>query len=544
MSTPDTKTADPTPVLIYDTTLRDGTQGEGIQLSVREKLRATEVLDEVGVAYIEGGWPGSNPRDEAYFKEARELNLQHAKLTAFGATRRAGLKCEDDPSIQALLAAETPAVTVFGKTWTLHVANALRIAPERNLELISDSVEYLRSRVDEVIFDAEHFFDGYESNAEYALAAIAAAAAGGANTVVLCDTNGGTLTSRVGEIVAHAKEVVGCGIGIHTHNDSELAVANSLAAVESGAVMVQGTINGIGERCGNANLVSVMAALELKMGRKCLSNGGIDRLTFLSRALDEIANRVPWRGQPYVGSSAFAHKGGVHASAMMKDSRTYEHVSPEDVGNQRRLLVSDLAGRATIVAKMRECGVEMELRDPHVQEVLDRIKALENEGYQYEGAEASLKLLVDDVLGCRRSYFTLEELDVTVSMEGKGDFGTESGRAVAKMQVRVGGVTESSRAAGNGPVNAMDRALRRVVNRVYPALEEVRLVDYKVRILSGAAGTDSVVRVLILSTDGDSVWGTVGASSNIIEASWEALAHALEYKLTIEDVPPASGPAS
>ena len=518
-------------VLIYDTTLRDGTQGEGFQLSVDEKLQVAEILDDLGVAYIEGGWPGSNPRDEMFFEAVRKLNLTHARLTAFGATRRASLSCDEDASIQALLRSNTPAVTVFGKSWTLHVATALRIAPEANLELIHDTVSYLKKRVDTVVFDAEHFFDGYADSSDYAMAAIASAVEGGADVITLCDTNGGTLPSKLGQIVGTVVERIGCPVGIHTHNDSELAVANSLMAVEAGATMVQGTINGVGERCGNANLISVIAGLELKMGKTSLANGGIERLTHVSRAIDELANRVPWTGQPYVGNSAFAHKGGVHVSAVTKDSRTYQHIEPEAGGNQRRILVSDLSGKATIFSKMADYGVDISADDPRSAEILERIKALENEGYQYEGAEGSLRLLVDEVLGERRIYFSLEDIDVQVSMEGDGSRVADESRAVARVRVRIGVTSEAARAAGNGPVHAMDRALRKVVNRLYPQLQTVRLIDYKVRILSGPAGTDSIVRVLIQSTDGESVWGTVGASTNIIEASWQALVEALEFKL-------------
>lgn len=526
-------------VKVYDTTLRDGCQAEQVSFSVEDKLRVARRLIDLGVAYVEGGWPHeTNSADLEFFQQARDLDWGQTKLAAFGSTRRKDTNAAEDSILRYLVESQAPVVAIVGKSWELHVTDVLGTSRDENLAMIEDSVAFVKNQGREVIFDAEHFFDGYTSDPEYALAAIGAAEEGGADAVVLCDTNGGTLTSRLGPIVSHVCDDLGCAVGIHTHNDAELAVANSLTAVESGASIVQGTINGVGERCGNANLVSIIAGLQLKMGVSCLPNGGVDRLTYLSRSLDEIANRVPWRGQPYVGSSAFAHKGGVHVSAVTKDSRTYEHITPAAVGNQRHILVSDLSGRAAIVAKMRERGVEMEPGDPHVQEVLDRIKALENEGYQYEGAEGSFQLLVDEVMARRKSYFALEELDVTVSMEGEGDFGTESSRSVARMRIRVGDVIESSRAAGNGPVHAMDRALCRVLDRIYPALEDVRLVDYKVRIVSGTSGTDSIVRVLILSCDRTSEWGTVGASTNIIEASWQALSDALEYKLARENVEP------
>jgi 2-isopropylmalate synthase len=521
-----------TDVLIYDTTLRDGTQGEGFQLSVREKLAVAELLDELGVAHIEGGWPGSNPRDEAFFREARALRLQRARLTAFGATRRAKMSCDADPSIQALLASETPTVTVFGKTWTFHATHALGITPEQNLEIIADTVAYLRSRCDEVIFDAEHFFDGWADDADYALAALRAAADAGAHWVVLCDTNGGTLTRVISEVVARVARELPCPIGIHTHNDAELAVANSLAAVDAGATMVQGTINGHGERCGNANLISIIPGLELKMGRRCLPEGGLRTLTHVSRALDEITNQVPWTGRPYVGASAFAHKGGVHVSAVLKDARTYEHITPETVGNERRILISDLSGRANIDAKLAQHGLDANADEAGARAILARVKDLEAKGYQFEGAEASFRLLVDEALGRRKHHFDLDDLDVTVSLNGAA--GTPA-TAVARLRVRVDGDVREGAAIGNGPVDALDHALRALVQKAYPVLEGVRLVDYKVRILASSEGTEAVVRVLIQSTDGHDYWGTVGVSTNIIEASWLALADSFEYKLLLAE---------
>jgi 2-isopropylmalate synthase len=528
-------------VILYDTSLRDGTQGEGIQLSVSDKLQAAQLIEELGIRYIEGGWPGSNPRDEQFFAEAKtSLRLRHAKLCAFGATRRAGIRCEQDANLQMLLGAEVPALTIFGKAWKLHARDALRITPEENLELIEDSVRYLRHRVDEVIFDAEHFFDGYADDPAYAVAALRAAQSGGATFLVLCDTNGGTLPTAIEAAVRAVASQLKTPLGIHTHNDSELAVANSLAAVGAGARMVQGTINGYGERCGNANLVSVIPALKLKMGIDCLSDAQLERLRHVSRGMDELANRVPWPQQPYVGQSAFAHKGGVHVDAVKKNSRTYEHIEPEAVGNQRRILVSDLSGRTNVELKARELGVELDAKGPETRAILDRIKELENAGYQFETASASFKLMLDEALGQRPHYFTLRDLTVTARIhDDRGSFGAASGNdTTANLEIEVGGEVARASADGKGPVHAMDTALRALICKFYPSLHDVRLLDYKVRVLSSGEGTGSIVRVLIQSSDGTDDWDTVGVSPNMIHASWDAMVDALEYKLVRDGIAP------
>ena len=521
-------------VIIYDTSLRDGTQGEGVQMSVADKLAIARMLADLGVGYIEGGWPGSNPRDEQFFTEARALSLGNTKLAAFGATRRAGVPCENDASIQALLRAETPVITIFGKAWKFQATAALRISPDANLDLIEDSVRYLKARVGEVLFDAEHFFDGYADDQAYALAALAAADRGGADYLVLCDTNGGSLpnfiTSAVHDVISRFKTPV----GIHVHNDGELAVANSLAAVTAGAKMVQGTINGTGERCGNANLISVIPALALKMGIECIPRDKLVNLTRLSHTVDELSNRAPWTAQPYVGMSAFAHKGGVHVDAIKKDSRTYEHIEPELVGNTRRILVSDLSGKANIELKAQQFGVDL-TNTTQTREILARLKDLENKGYQFEGAEASFKLVIDEATGKRPTFFTLKKLEVSVELEDKSD-GVAS--TTARIVVDVGGVTGETRTVGAGPVNAMDVGLRNLIEKFYPSLKGVRLVDYKVRVMSSGDGTESIVRVLVQSTDGDETWGTVGVSQNIIQASWQALVDALDYKLVKDKVEP------
>ncbi|MET0384450.1 MAG: citramalate synthase [Polyangiales bacterium] len=526
-------------VILYDTSLRDGTQGEGVQLAVADKLKAAKLLEELGIRYIEGGWPGSNPRDEQFFEEAkRTLKLSHAKLAAFGSTRRAGIRCEQDANLQRLLEAETPAITIFGKTWKLHAREALRISPEENLELIEDSVRYLRQRVDDVIFDAEHFFDGYADDPTYALAALRAAHRGGASYLTLCDTNGGTLPQAVEAAVQHVQRELGCQLGIHTHNDSELAVANSLAAVASGARMVQGTINGYGERCGNANLISIIPTLKLKLGIDCLSAEQLTRLKHVSRSMDELANRTPWSQQPYVGQSAFAHKGGVHVDAVKKNARTYEHVEPEAVGNERRILVSDLSGRANVELKARELGLELDPKSPETAAILSHIKELEQRGYVFETAGASFKLVLDEALGRRPRYFSLRDLTVVTRISDHADPDGDAFDTTATLEIEVGGELARTSARGNGPVHAMDKGLRALIDRFYPSLLSMRLVDYKVRVLSSGDGTGSVVRVLIESCDGDDMWSTVGVSPNVIHASWDAMVDALEYKLMQDGVEP------
>lgn len=524
----------PDHVILYDTTLRDGTQGEDTQMSVRDKLQVAELLDELGIAYIEGGWPGSNPRDEAFFAEAKQLNLRTSKLAAFGATRRAGVRCEEDPSLQALIRSEVPVLTIFGKAWDFQATAALRISPEENLELIRDTIQYLKRYANEVIFDAEHFFDGYKADAGYAINALRAAREGGADFLALCDTNGGSLPDEIEAAVCHAATLE-TPIGIHCHNDAELAVANTLAAVRAGAIMVQGTVNGYGERCGNANLISIIPGLQLKMGVRCVTDAQLGRLRMVARTVDEIANRTPIASQPYVGRSAFAHKGGVHVDAVKKNSKTYEHIEPEKVGNKRRILLSDLSGKANIELKAKELGLELDPKAPETRKILDHLKDLENRGYQFESAGASFKLVIEEAIGKRPHYFDLRDLQVRVGFGDKHPETTE-GETSVHIEISVNGEIAFTTATGNGPVHAMDKALRSLLEKFYPELDDMRLVDYKVRVLTSADGTGSVVRVLIQSADHDETWGTVGVSPNIIHASWDALLDAISYKLMKSDL--------
>ena len=508
---------------IYDTTLRDGTQGEAINFSVADKCRIAEVLDELGVDFIEGGWPGSNPRDVSFFAEARSLNLHHAQITAFGATRRRSLTCETDPSIQSLLAAETPVVTIFGKSWELHVREALRIELEENLEIVADSVRYLAARVPLVIYDAEHFFDGYRSNPEYALRTLLAAAESGAARIVLCDTNGGSLPHDVERITREIVSKVRVPIGIHCHNDGELAVANTLAAVLAGASHVQGTINGYGERCGNANLCAVIPNLELKLGCDVIGAERLRKLRETAYFVSEIANLAPAPSAAFVGASAFAHKGGVHVSAVERNPATYEHIAPELIGNRRRILVSDLSGRANLVAKARELNLEV----AEEEKILDELKRLEHEGFEFEAAEASFELMVHKLRNKPEPFFELLSYRVIDEHRGASKLLSE-----ATVKIKVGECVEHTAATGTGPVNALDQALRRALAEFYPSLAEMRLIDYKVRVINSTlTGSASLVRVLITSSDGKAKWTTVGVSANIVEASWCGLLDAVEYKL-------------
>ncbi len=532
---------------IYDTTLRDGCQAEDISLTLEDKLRITERLDDFGIAYVEGGWPGSNPRDEAYFAAVRRLKLARIKVAAFGSTRRANVRAGEDKNLDKLLRAETPVVTVFGKSWGLHVREDLRIPLAENLEVIHDTVRFLKRHVDEVIYDAEHFFDGFRDNPGYAIECVRVAADAGADVLCLCDTNGGRLPAEIAAGVAAVRAAVETRLGIHCHNDSELAVANSLTAVEHGAVQVQGTINGIGERCGNVNLCSVIATLQLKMGYHVVSAASLRRLRELSRFVDELANVDHNKRQAYVGQSAFAHKGGVHVAAVQRNPQTYEHVDPELVGNRQRVLVSDLSGRANIVYKAKQFGVDLEKLDGHVRHLVDEVKRLEHEGYQFEGAEASLELRMHRVQHGPLRYFELIQFRV-VDEKGymrlvfgpHGDFQVKTDERIeydaasawaAVMLAGPTGEIEHTAAEGNGPVNALDTALRRALRRFYPRIEEVRRLDYKVRVLTSGAGSAAPVRVLIESGDGQERWGTVGVSLNVIEASWQALVDSFEYKI-------------
>ena len=521
---------------IYDTTLRDGTQGEAINFSVADKCRIAEELDALGVEFIEGGWPGSNPRDVAFFEESRMLKLTHARIASFGATRRRNLSCAQDPSIQSLIKAETPVVTIFGKSWELHVTDALRMSLAENLEIIEDTVRYLTERVELLIYDAEHFFDGFRANPEYALATLRAAAAGGAHRIVLCDTNGGSLPSDVEEVTRTVIEEIQVPVGIHCHNDGELAVANTLAAVLAGATQVQGTINGYGERCGNANLCSVIPNLELKLGYEVIGLERLKKLRETARIVSEIANLSLYSSAAFVGDSAFAHKGGVHVSAVERNPQTYEHIPPDVVGNRRRVLVSDLSGRANLLAKARELDMQLDGE----QRILEEIKRLEHDGFEFEAAEASFELLVHKLRNEPQPYFEL--LGFRVIDEHRGDAMPMS---EATVEIRVDGRVEHSVARGKGPVNALDHALRRALEPFYPSLKEVRLVDYKVRVItSPLSGSASLVRVLITSTDRKTKWGTIGVSANIVEASWRGLVDSVEFKLMKEGVRPIGRPQS
>ncbi|HWO02736.1 MAG TPA: citramalate synthase [Blastocatellia bacterium] len=513
-------------VWTYDTTLRDGTQGEGVAFSVEDKLMIARKLDDLGVDYIEGGWPGSNVKDAEFFARARSLGLEHSRLAAFGSTCHPHNSVEGDPNIRALLGADTPVVTIFGKTWDLHVRKALGVPLERNLELIEDSVRYLKSNGREVIYDAEHFFDGFDADASYAIRTLLAAQRGGADWIVLCDTNGGTLTSRLIEIFLEVKKTVSVRLGLHAHNDSELAVANSIAAVECGAEQVQGTINGYGERCGNANLCSVIPTLELKVGVETIGRERLSMLTGVSRYVAELAN-LPHPGSlPFVGGSAFAHKGGIHVSAVMRDPSTYEHVDPELTGNKRRVLVSDLSGKGNVLYKAAEMGMDVSSSNEKLRRAVDRIKQLEHEGFQFEAADGSFLLLLEGALGNGREFFRLESYRVESERVGPGKVTAE-----AMVRVAVNGEIREATASGCGPVHALDLALRRSLSGAFECLDEVQLTDYKVRVLDADNATAAKVRVLIQTGDGRETWSTVGVSDNVIEASWQALADAINYKL-------------
>jgi len=512
---------------IYDTTLRDGSQSEDISFTVEDKIRIAHKLDELGVHYIEGGWPGSNPRDIDFFNKARDLRFDNAVITAFGSTRRAGIKSEDDPNLRQLLSSGASAITIFGKSWDMHVKEALSTSLEENLAMIFESLEFLKKNCPKVIFDAEHFFDGYKKNPDYAMKALKSAESAGVDWIVLCDTNGGSLPDEVASAVTEVKKQIKTPIGIHSHNDSELAVANALAAISAGAGQAQGTVNGFGERCGNANLISIIANLKLKMGLDCVSDENLKRLKDVSAFVDELANKAHWNRQPYVGKSAFAHKGGVHVSAIRKNSATYEHIEPTAVGNSQRILVSDLSGKSNILFKAKEYGIDVESDDPKINKTLDQLKASENLGYQFEGAEGSFELLMRDALGQKKIFFDFIGFRVIVEKRRED----ESPITEATVKIRVGEDVEVTAAEGIGPVNALDKAIKKALIRFYPELENLHLYDYKVRILDEDKGTQSRIRVLVESGDAHHKWGTVGVSENIIEASWQALRDSIEYKL-------------
>lgn len=510
-------------VSLYDTTLRDGTQGTGISFSVLDKIRVAEKLDAFGIDYIEGGWPGSNPKDAAFFEEAAQREWKHAKISAFGMTRRGRMKVEEDSQVQMLLDAKTPVVTIVGKTWPLHVTEVFGVSLEENLAMIADTVKHLKTHGREVIYDAEHFFDSFREDEAYSLATIKAAKDAGADLVVLCDTNGGSLPEYVSRVTARAVEHLGASVGIHTHNDSGLGVANALAAIQAGASQVQGTINGYGERVGNCNLTTVIPTLQLKLDIPVAPD--LTMLHELSAFVDELANVPRDIRAPYVGSAAFTHKGGLHVHAVQKLARTYEHVDPTLVGNRQTIVISDMSGQSNILMKARDLGFELEKGSAQVSAILRQIKDAEAEGYEYEAAEGSFELLLRRALGKYQPLFDLKEYHCLSRRRGRE--GSEPCEATVKLLVN--GVAEYTVAEGDGPVNALDAALRKAMKPFYPWIDEVRLADYKVRIVDGARGTAARTRVLIVSTNGHETWGTVGVADNIIDASWQALADSFEY---------------
>jgi len=529
-------------VELYDTTLRDGSQAEGVAFSLKDKLRIVQALDGLGVHYIEGGYPGSNPKDREFFKQVKHLDLKHAYVTPFGSTRRGENSPEEDDNLLALLDAGTKVVTIFGKSWTLHATDVLGVSLEQNLEMIEDSVRFLTANGREVIYDAEHFFDGYKEDAEYALQTVEAAIRGGAKCVVLCDTNGGTMPLDIKEIVEITKSrfdrkakpsvsEANIPLGIHAHNDAGMAVANSIIAVQAGAVHVQGTFNGYGERCGNANLSSIIPNLKIKLGIDCISEEQLRKLTDVSRLISELANLAHDERQPYVGKSAFAHKGGMHIDAVRKNRHSFEHLEPELVGNEQRILISEQAGKSAILKKLERDYSHLSKNSLEVQKVFDKLKEAEQDGYQYEGAEASFQLLTHKTLNRYQPFFDLMGFRVIIERFSEYEMPSEATIKVCEPN----GIIEHTAADGDGPVNALDNALRKALEKFYPSLKEVRLTDYKVRVLDTKGGTGAKVRVLIEASDGEETWGTVGVSENIIQASWEALVDSLEYKLFKEN---------
>lgn len=528
------------PILLYDTTLRDGTQGENITFTADEKVKIALRLDEIGIHYIEGGWPGSNPKDMQFFDLAKRVKFKTARLAAFGSTRKPGIQASEDKNLEALLASETPTVTIFGKSWNLHVEEVMSNSLAENLAMIYDSVKFLKWNGREVIYDAEHFFDGYKNDRDYALETIYAAIEGGADVIVLCETNGGTLPFELDSIVRETQKALtekdfaeskgtSVKLGIHTHNDCGLAVANTITAVRAGTVMVQGTINGYGERCGNADLNSIIPILNLKMNRPCVSEENLRKLKTLSRYVSEMANQVPINNRPFVGKSAFAHKGGIHVSAIMKVPRAYEHMDPSLVGNQRRVLVSDLSGKSNVEYKARELGVELGNNGYDSSKIVAEIKQLEQQGYQFDVAEGSFKILMEKFTDQFNPLFELESFRVTIEKDKEQPCSSQ-----ATVKISVGGTQEITAAEGYGPVSALDNALRKALDRFYPDLDTMRLVDFKVRVIDGSRGTAAKVRVFIESRDQDKLWSTIGVSEDIIEASWQALADSFQYKLASE----------
>ncbi len=516
-------------VELYDTTLRDGSQSEGISFSVDDKLRITQKLDELGVHYIEGGWPGSNPKDMEYFRRVKDLDLKHAKVVAFGSTRRADNPASKDRNLKALLDSGVEIVTIFGKTWDLHVRDVFGISLDENLKMIEDSIRYLRKHGVRVFYDAEHFFDGFKDNPEYAIKTLKVAQEAGAEILVLCDTNGGTLPSEVKEIMEAVKKEVSISLGMHAHNDCGLAVANSIVAVEEGAIQVQGTMNGYGERCGNADLTTIIGILGTKMNVSTIKKSTLKKLTEVAHFVAEVCNMQIPNNHPFVGRSAFAHKGGVHINAVMKNPRTYEHIDPSLVGNERRILVSELAGRSSLAMRAKEMEIDLDRKSPEAQRVMSLLQKLEYEGYHFEVAEASFKVLLYKEIKQHRPFFDLLGFRVIVEKRQDGSLLTE-----ATVKIRVGDKVEYTVAEGDGPVNALDFALRKALEKFYPEISTMHLTDFKVRVLDGREGTAAKVRVLIQSQDENESWTTIGVSENIIEASWQALVDSVEYKLIKE----------
>ncbi|MFA4989316.1 MAG: citramalate synthase [Candidatus Omnitrophota bacterium] len=518
-------------VKLYDTTLRDGAQGEGISYSVMDKVNIARELDRLGIQYIEGGWPGANPKDMEFYLKMSKLKLKNSQLTAFSMTRRINTRASLDANIKSLVKSQAKIITIVGKTWDLHVTDVLKATLSENLEMISDTVSFLVSKGLTVFYDAEHFFDAYRSNQGYALKTLLAAQDAGARAICLCDTNGGALTSEISRIIAEIKSKIHVSLGIHCHNDAGLAVANSLVAVEAGCDMVQGTINGIGERCGNADLIPIIANLELKMGINCLPDDKLRELTHVSHFVSEISNIKQRADQPYTGESSFAHKGGMHINAIMKNPRTYEHIDPVLVGNHRRILVSELAGKTGVLIRARELDLDLNKGDAKAKKILKSIQKLEHAGYHFEAAEGSFELLMKRAFKKYKKFFDLEGFRVVIEKKTNNKVTTE---AIIRLKVR--GIKEHTAADGDGPVNALDNALRKALKDFYPTLAKMRLSDFKVRVLDEKAGTAARVRVLIQSQDGLNSWNTIGVSENIIEASWQALVDSVEYKLLKDNV--------
>ena len=524
------------PIELYDTTLRDGTQGENINFSAEEKLKVAQRMDDFGIHFIEGGWPGSNPRDVQFFTLAQKVEFKNARLAAFGSTRKPGIIPEDDPNLKALVESQTPVVTIFGKSWDLHVEKVMDTDLAENLAMIRESVDFLRACDRDVIYDAEHFFDGYKASPQYAMETLSAAVEAGATTLVLCDTNGGTLPFEIEAIIQNVQQELPpppldakITFGIHTHNDCGLAVANAIVAVRNGATMVQGTINGYGERCGNADLTAIIPILAVKMGLPCVEDHNLAQLKNLSRFVSETANMIPLNSRPFVGKSAFAHKGGIHVNAIMKTPRAYEHMDPSLIGNNRRVLVSDLSGKSNVDYKARELEVQLGGNGFDSRQIVQEIKHLEQQGYQFDVAEGSFKILLEKLTQQFEPHFDLESFRITIEKDKN-----QPCAAQATIKISVGDRQEITAAEGYGPVSALDNALRKALGRFYPDLDTMRLVDFKVRVIDGRAGTAAKVRVLIESRDQDHLWSTIGVSEDIIEASWQALADSFQYKLERE----------